>query len=68
MYACVPSCVLLFVTPCIAACQAPRNMEFSRQEYWRGLPCPTPGGLPDPGIEPACLVSPALAGGFFTAV
>ena len=38
-------------------------MEFSRQEYWSGLPFPPPGDLPDPGIEPA---SPALAGGFFT--
>ena len=42
-------------------------MEFSRQEYWSGLPYPTPGDLPDAGIEPASLVSPALAGGFFTA-
>ena len=39
---------------------------FSRQTYWSGLPCPTPGDLPDPGIEPASLKSPALAGGFFT--
>ena len=38
-------------------------MEFSRQEYWIGLPFPSPGDLPDPGIEPR---SPALAGGFFT--
>ena len=38
-------------------------MEFSRQEYWIGLPFPSPGDLPDPGIEP---MSPALAGGFFT--
>ena len=37
-----------------------------RQEYWGGLPCPPPGDLPDPGIEPASLMSPALAGGFFT--
>ena len=36
-----------------------------RQEYWSGLPCPSPGGLPDPGIEPASLASPALAGGLF---
>ena len=42
-------------------------MGFSRQEYWSGLPFPAPGDLPDPGIEPASLVSPALAGGFFTA-
>ena len=39
-------------------------MGFSRQEYWRGLPRPPPGDLPDPGIEPTF---PALAGGFFTA-
>ena len=38
-------------------------MGFSRQEYWSGLPFPSPGDLPDPGIEP---VSPGLAGGFFT--
>ena len=36
--------------------------EFSRQEYWSGLPFPTPGDLPDPGIEPMSLASPALAG------
>ena len=41
-------------------------MEFSRQEYWSGLPFPTPGDLPDPGIETVSLPSPALAGGFFT--
>ena len=41
-------------------------MEFSRQEYWGGLPFPTPGDLPNPGIEPTSLVSPALAGRFFT--
>ena len=45
------------------ACQAPLSVGFSRQEYWSGLPFPSPGDLPDPGIEP---VSPALAGGFFT--
>ena len=37
-----------------------------RPEYWLGLPCPPPGDLPDPGIEAASLMSPALAGGFFT--
>ena len=42
-------------------------MGFSRQEYWSGLLCPPPGDLPDPGIEPMSPVSPALAGGFFTA-
>ena len=41
-------------------------MGFSRQEYWSGLPCLPPGDLPDPGVEPAFPVSPALAGGFFT--
>ena len=38
----------------------------SRQEYWSGLPCPPPGDLPDPGIERVSLMSPALAGRFFT--
>ena len=52
-----------FATPWTVACQAPLSMEFSRQEYWSGLPFPPPGDLPDLGIE---LVSPALAGGFFT--
>jgi len=41
-------------------------MGFLRQGYWSGLPCPPPGGLLDPGIEPASLMSPALAGRFFT--
>ena len=47
----------LFETPRTAAHQAPLSMGFSRQEYWSGLPFPSPGGLPDPGIEP---MSPAL--------
>ena len=59
--------VQFFETPWTAACQAPLSMEFSRQEYWSGLPFPTPGNCPSLGIEPASLVSPALAGGFFTA-
>ena len=46
--------------------QAPLSMGFSRQEYWIGFPCPPPGGLPKPGIEPTSLISPALIGGFFT--
>ena len=46
--------------------QAPLSMIFSRQIYWSGLPCPPPGYLPNPGIKPACLMSPALAGRFFT--
>ena len=49
-----------------AARQAPLSTGFSRQEYWRGLPCPPPGDLPDPEIELASLMSLALAGGFFT--
>ena len=48
------------------ACQAPLSMDFSRQEYWSGLPFPSPGNLSEPGIEPASLKSPALAGEFFT--
>ena len=50
--------VYLFATVCTVACQASLSMGFSRQEYYRGLPFPSPGGRPDPGIEPA---SPALA-------
>ena len=57
------SCVQLF-----AICQAPLSMGFSRQESWTGLPCPPPGDLPNPGIKPSSLVSPALAGRFFTIV
>ena len=58
-----------FVTPWRVACQAPLSMGFSRQEYWGGLPFPSPGGLPDAGIEPKSLESPALlAGGVFTTV
>ena len=51
------SCVQLFVTPWTVAHQAPWFMGFSRQEYWRGLPFPSPGDLLYPGIEPQ---SPAL--------
>ena len=47
-------------------CQAPLSMESPRQEYWNGLPFSSPGDLPDPGMEPAYLTSPALAGRFFT--
>ena len=46
------SCVRLFVTPWTVAYQAPPSMEFSRQEYWSGLPFSSPGDLPNPGIEP----------------
>ena len=55
------SCVQLFVTPWTGAHQAPQSMVFSRQEYWSGLPFPPPEDLPDPGIEPMSLASPALA-------
>ena len=58
--------VLLFAILWTIACQAPLSMGFSRQEHWSGLPCPPPGDLPDPGMEPASLMSPALAGRFFT--
>ena len=58
--------VRLSVTPWTVARQAPLSMGFPRQEDWSGLPFPPPGHLPDPGIEPACLMSPVLAGGFFT--
>ena len=47
------------------AWQISLSMGFSRQEYWSGLPCPSPGDLPDPGIQPVSLTSPALADGFF---
>ena len=56
--------VQLFATPWTVACQAPLSMGFSRQEYWNGLPVPSPGDLPNPGIELASLASPALADGF----
>ena len=56
----------LFATLWTVTYQAPLSIGFSRQEYWNGLPCPPPGDLPSPGIEPASLVSPALAGRFFT--
>ena len=52
--------------PGAAALQAPLSMGFFKQEYWNGLPCPSPGDLPDPGTEPASPVVPALAGRFLT--
>ena len=57
------SCVWLFVTQRTLAHQAPLSTGFCRQEYWNGLPCPSPGDLPDPGIKPASPEPPALAGG-----
>ena len=59
-------CVQLLVILRTVAHQTSWSMGFSRQECWSGLPCPPPGNLPDPGIKPKSLTSPALAGGFFT--
>ena len=55
-----------FATPWTVAHQAPLSMGFPSQEYWSGLPFPSPGDLSHPGIEPSPPASPALAGGFFT--
>ena len=52
------------VLPWMVAHQAPLSMQFSRHASWSRLPFPSPGDLPDPGIEPVSLASPALAGGF----
>ena len=52
-----------FATPWTAAHQAPLSMGFPRQEYWSGVPLPSPGDRPDPRIEPE---SPMLPGGSFT--
>jgi len=60
------SCVWLFVTLWTVACQAPLSKGFSRQEYWRILPCPPPGDFSNSGMEPESLMSPSLAGRFFT--
>ena len=55
------------VQPCgLQPAKAPLSMGFSRHEHWNGLPCPPSEDLPNPGIEPTALTSPALAGGFFT--
>ena len=62
-YLCACSVVLVVsdsATPWTVVCQAPLSMEFSRREYWSGLPCLSPGDLPNPGIEPVSPVSPAL--------
>ena len=60
VHVCMLSYVRLFATPWTVAHQAPLSMEFSRQQYWSGLPFPTPGDLPDPGIKLACPPSPTL--------
>ena len=53
--------VRLFATPWTVAHQTPPSRGFCRQEYWSGLPCPSPGDLPDPGIEPRSLALQADA-------
>ena len=65
VYVCAHPCPT-FCYPWTVACQAPLSIEFYRQGYWTGLPFPSPGDLPDPGIEPAFLMSVALVGRFFT--
>ena len=62
---CVCSVASDSLTPWTIACQAPLSIEFSRQEYWSMLLFLTPGELPDPGVQPTSLLSPALAGRFF---
>ena len=57
--------VRFFATLWTVALQAALSMGFSRQEYWSGLPCPPPGDLPDPGIEPMSLVYPSLTDMFY---
>ena len=61
-----PVAQLCLSTPWAVAHQAPLSLGFFRQEYWSGLPFPTPGNLPNSGIYPTSLVSPALADRFFT--
>ena len=56
---------MFFVTLRTVALQAPLSRGFFKQEYWSGLPCPPPGDLPNPGIQPASLMSPSFAGKFF---
>ena len=69
MYVCI-SCSVMSdsLQPHGLSCQDPLSMELSRQEYWSGLPFPSPGDLPHPGIQYTSLVYPALACGFFTNV
>ena len=67
MRACMLNCSVMCnsVTPWAVVCQAPLSLEFSRQEYWGGLPFPSPVDLPNPGIEPTSLKSYALVCRFF---
>ena len=66
MYAKLLSRVQLFAALWTEVRQAPLSMEFSGQEYWRGLPCPLPGIIAGSWIKPTSLISPALVGVFFT--
>ena len=76
MHACMPSCFLcglnhfslvrLCATPWTVTCQAPLSMGFSRQEYWSGSPCPSPGDLPNSRIKLMSLTCSTLGGRFFT--
>ena len=67
MHVCVCVCMhACSVTSDSVTHQAPLFTEFPRQEYWSGLPFPSPGDLPNPGIRPTFPVAPALAGRFFT--
>ena len=69
--ACMSVCSVIadaLLPPWTGAHQAPKSMGFSRQGYWSGLPFSYPGDIPNPGIEPTSLTSPALAGGFFTTI
>ena len=66
LLACMLSHVRIFYDPRTVALQVPLSVGFPRQEYRSGLPFPSPGDLPDPGIEPVSLAYPALAGRFFT--
>ena len=69
-YECVCLCarayVQLLANPWNAVHQAPLSIELSRQEHWSGFPFPTPGDIPDPGIQPESMASPALVSRFFT--
>ena len=66
VYVSVLSNIRLLANPQTVGHQAPLSMGFSKQEYWSGLPFPPSGDLPNPGIKLMSLVSPALAGRFFT--
>ena len=61
MYECAQSCPTLY-NPMKGSPSGSQSMKFARQQFWNRLPFPTPGDLPNPGIEPASLVSPALVG------